>query len=196
MFCIRRGSRVTIRNALKPRACCLDTVGVGGSKPLAPTRKAWRNRRIVRPRQPVTFCCPSRTRFPRLLAAELRNRLTKYCAASGLSERTVIEDSLRKYLDATDDTALLLRRFDRVDRALAREHRDLELLSEDVRAVHATVVRGACAEHFRGRKAAARDVAETQYKKFAQHVGAQFAQGHRFIDDLPAEALGAEGDGK
>jgi hypothetical protein len=36
-------------------------------------------------------------------------------------------------------------------------------------------------------KAAARGAAEVQYRQFAQHLGAQFAQGHRFIDDLPAE---------
>jgi hypothetical protein len=44
--------------------------------------------------------------------------------------------------------------------------------------------------------AATRDAAETKYKKFAQHLGAEFAQGHRFIDDFPVEALGAEDDGK
>ena len=70
-----------------------------------------------------------RVRIGTRISVELRNRLSKYCAASGLSERTVIEDALRKYLDATDDTTLLLRRFDRVDRALARERRDVELLS-------------------------------------------------------------------
>jgi hypothetical protein len=40
----------------------------------------------------------------------LRNRLTKYCAASGIPARTIIEDALRKYLDGTDDSALVLRR--------------------------------------------------------------------------------------
>jgi predicted DNA-binding protein len=56
-----------------------------------------------------------RVRVGTRLSVELRARLTKYCAASGISERTIIEDALRKYLDATDDTALLLRRFDRVE---------------------------------------------------------------------------------
>jgi hypothetical protein len=60
-----------------------------------------------------------RVRVGTRISVELRKRLAQYCAGSGLSERTVIEDALRKYLDATDDTALLLRRFDRVDRALA-----------------------------------------------------------------------------
>jgi hypothetical protein len=137
-----------------------------------------------------------RVRIGTRISVELRNRLTKYCAASGLSERTVIEDALRKYLDATDDTALLLRRFDRVDRALAREHRDVELLS----ATFGRYMRSWFAAHVPSTSdagmAATRSAAETEYKKFAQHVGAEFAQGHRFIDDFPAEALGAEDDGK
>ena len=44
-----------------------------------------------------------RVRVGTRLSVELRARLTKYCAASGISERTIIEDALRKYLDATDD---------------------------------------------------------------------------------------------
>jgi hypothetical protein len=84
-----------------------------------------------------------RVRVGTRLSLELRARLTKYCAASGISERTIIEDALRKYFDAADDTQLLLRRFDRVERALAHDHRDLEL--RGVRPVHAAVALGACA---------------------------------------------------
>ena len=71
-----------------------------------------------------------RVRVGTRLSLELRNRLTKYCAASGISERTIIEDALRKYLEGTDDSALVLRRFDRLEHALAKDHRDMELLSE------------------------------------------------------------------
>jgi hypothetical protein len=71
-----------------------------------------------------------RVRVGTRLSVELRARLTKYCAASGISERTIIEDALRKHLDSKDETTLFLRRLDRIERALARDHRDLELLSE------------------------------------------------------------------
>jgi hypothetical protein len=135
-----------------------------------------------------------RVRIGTRISQDLRSRLTKYCAASGITERTVIEDALRKYLDATDDTALVLRRFDRVERALAKGHRDVELLSEafgrymrlwfSARAPSSTDVG----------KATARGGGEAPYKQFAQHLGAEFAQGHRFIDDLPAEALGGDDD--
>ncbi len=130
-----------------------------------------------------------RVRVGTRLSQELRARLTKYCAASGISERTIIEDALRKYLDGTDDSALLLRRFDRVDRALAKDHRDLELLSEAFGRymrlwfmTHKPTIADAG-------KSAASSAAEAEYRQFAQHLGAQFALGHRFVDDLPPEAV-------
>jgi hypothetical protein len=35
-----------------------------------------------------------------------------------------------------------------------------------------------------------------QYQRFAQHLGTQFKQGHRFIDDFPAEAFAGDDDAK
>jgi hypothetical protein len=137
-----------------------------------------------------------RVRVGTRLSVELRTRLTKYCAASGISERTVIEDALCKYLHSADDTALLLRRFDRVERAQARDHRDLELLSAAFgRYMRLWFMTHAPPTADAG-KAATRGAAETQYKQFAQHLGAQFTQGHRFIDDLPVEAFAGEDDVK
>ncbi|HLK40138.1 MAG TPA: hypothetical protein VKU41_25455 [Polyangiaceae bacterium] len=137
-----------------------------------------------------------RVRVGTRLSVELRARLTKYCAASGISERTVIEDALRKYLDATDDTALLLRRFDRIERALARGHRDIDLLSEAFGRYLRLWFSAHAPTASEAGKAAARAAAETQYKQFAQHLGGWFAQGHRFVDDLPAEAFSQEDDAK
>jgi hypothetical protein len=126
------------------------------------------------------------------LSAELRARLTKSSAASGISESTIIESALRKYLDIGDDTELLLRRFDRVERELLREHRDLELLSEAFGRYMRLWFTAHAPHTAEGGKATARSAAETQYKQFAQHLGAQFVQGHRFTDDLPVEALAGE----
>jgi hypothetical protein len=126
-----------------------------------------------------------RVRVCTRLSIDLRNRLAKYCAGSGISERTVIEDALSKYLHATEDTALVLRRFDRVERELAREHRDLELLSE----AFGRYMRLWLAAHAPGAgeaaKAAGRAAGEAQYKQFAQHLGAGFVHGRRFLDDVP-----------
>jgi hypothetical protein len=127
---------------------------------------------------------------------ELRARLTKYSAASGISESTVIESALRKYLEIGDDTELLLRRFDRVEREMARNHRDLELLSEAFGRYMRLWLMAHAPHTGEGSKAAARGAAETQYKQFAQHLGAHFAQGHRFTDDLPVEALAGDNNTK
>ncbi len=43
-----------------------------------------------------------------------------------------------------------------------------------------------------GGKAQGRGVAEAQYKQFAQHLGAGFAQGRRFVDDVAVGPLGDE----
>ncbi len=52
---------------------------------------------------------PSKVRRVRVstrLTVALRDRLSKYSAASGLSERAVLEDALRQYLDGTSDGRL------------------------------------------------------------------------------------------
>ena len=110
--------------------------------------------------------------------------------ASGISERTVIEDALQKHLGNESDTDLLLRRFDHVGRDMARHHRDLELLSEAFgRYMRLWFVAHAPSAGEAG-KAAARAAGEVPYKQFAQHLGTQFKQGHRFIDDFPRPCSG------
>jgi hypothetical protein len=126
-----------------------------------------------------------RVRVSARLSIDLRNRLAKYCKGSGLSERTVIEDALNKYLHGTDHTALVLRRFDRVDQQLARERRDLELLSEAFGRYMRLWFVAHAPSVAEGGKAQARSVAEAHYKQFAQHLGAGFAQGRRFVKDVP-----------
>ncbi|HEV3193039.1 MAG TPA: hypothetical protein VGY54_21175, partial [Polyangiaceae bacterium] len=56
---------------------------------------------------------------------ELAKRLAEYSAASGVASSTVVQAALQQYLDRTSDTALILRRLDRLGRADARAHRDL-----------------------------------------------------------------------
>jgi hypothetical protein len=129
-----------------------------------------------------------RVRLCTRLSVPLRARLAKYCAASGLSERTIVEDALHKYLDGTGDTALLLRRFDRVDDALARDHRGLELLSEAFGRYLRLWFGAHAPGSSEGGPHAAAHVAEQRYAQFARHLGDKFSEGHRFHDDLRAVA--------
>ena len=41
---------------------------------------------------------------------ELSQRVDRFCAATGLSESTLVKSSLRQYMDGTGDAALVLRR--------------------------------------------------------------------------------------
>jgi hypothetical protein len=71
-----------------------------------------------------------RVRLHPYVERELAKRLAEFGAASGIASSSVVQAALRQYLDRTSDTALILRRLDRLGRADARAHRDLELLSE------------------------------------------------------------------
>jgi hypothetical protein len=135
-----------------------------------------------------------RVRVGTRLSIELRSRLSKYCDGSGISERAVIEDALNKYLHSADDTTLILRRFDRIEREMARDRRDLELLSE----AFGQYVRLWFAAHAPSGgdagKAKAAAAAETTYKQFAQHLGKGFSQGRRFVDDVPVGPSGEDSE--
>ena len=133
-----------------------------------------------------------RVRVSTRLTVALRDRLSKHCAASGLSERAVIEEALRQYLDGTSDGALILRRLDRLDQAMARDHHDLELLSE----AFGMYVRQWFARTPgvpEGAKPAARQ-AEGQWKQFVAHLADRFSDGHRFTDGLPQGGDGGEAE--
>jgi hypothetical protein len=132
-----------------------------------------------------------RVRLHPYVDRELAKRLAEYSAASGIASSTVVQAALRQYLDRTSDTALILRRLDRLGRADARAHRDLELLSE----AFAVWVRLWFA-HTPGitddAKESARRTAERRFAQFVEYVVERFTGGHRFLDDLPREVLADE----
>jgi hypothetical protein len=134
-----------------------------------------------------------RVRVSTRLTVALRNRLSKHCAATGLSERAVIEDALRQYLDGTSDGALVLRRLDRLDQAIARDHHDLELLSEAF-AMYLRQWFARTPGVPEGAKPPARQAAEGQWKQFVAHLADRFSNGHRFTDGLPQARDGGEAE--
>jgi hypothetical protein len=122
------------------------------------------------------------------LSVALRERITGYCAASGIAERTVFEAALGQYIDGTSDMALVMRRIDRLGRALERTHQTLDVLSGAFGAFVQLWL--AYAPNMpEERLQAARAKAEGGYRKFLEHVAAQLSEGRRFIDDLPKEAI-------
>jgi predicted DNA-binding protein len=122
---------------------------------------------------------------------ELAKRLAQYRAASGIASSAVVQAALRQYFDRTSDTALILRRLDRLGRGDARAHRDLELLSEAF-AVWVRLWFAHTPSVSDDAKEPARRTAERRFAQFVEHVVERFTGGHRFLDDLPREVLADE----
>jgi hypothetical protein len=134
-----------------------------------------------------------RVRLLPYVPAELCDRVVSVCASTGVTESAVVEAALRQYLDGTSDRTLLLRRLDRLGRAVERDHRDLELLTETF-AVFMRLWFAHTPSIPEDGKHAARMTAESRYRQFVQHVAEQFSGGRRFLDDLPREVVGEGGD--
>jgi hypothetical protein len=124
---------------------------------------------------------------------EIGDRLASYCAATDTTESAVVEAALRQYLDKTSDASLLLRRMDRLGRAVERLQRDLDLQSEAFAAFVQLWFAHTPPVAPEARKAA-QAAAEERYEKFVNYVASQFSSGHRFLDDLARETLADEGD--
>jgi hypothetical protein len=119
---------------------------------------------------------------------ELAQRIDRFCAASGVSESALVKSSVRQYLDGTSDMTLVLRRLDRLGRALEQAHRDLQLLAEGF-AVFVRIWFAHMPAIPEDQRRAARASAESRYKQFVEHVVQQFSGGQRFIDDVPHESI-------
>jgi hypothetical protein len=130
--------------------------------------------------------------YPRL-TLDVRKRLTEYCARKGLTERDIIEEAIRQYLDGTGDSAKVLAQLERLALAIDAErerregahrevHRAIEVLSEVFGRfmrlwlfVHAATFE----------RPATQEAAEAMYEQFAAKVAEYFRRGHRFLHHLP-----------
>jgi hypothetical protein len=119
------------------------------------------------------------------------DRVDRFCAAMGMSESALVKSALDQYLAGTSDAALVLRRLDRLGRAVERNQRDLELLSEAF-AVYTRLWFAHTPSVPDDAKRGARISAESRYQQFVQHVVEQFSGGRRFLDDLPRESIADE----
>ena len=72
---------------------------------------------------------PPQQIHPRL-KRRVYNKLKAYTARTGATDNAVLNAALEQYLDKSSDTALILRRLNRLSRGLARSQRQTETLAE------------------------------------------------------------------
>jgi hypothetical protein len=133
------------------------------------------------------------------LSHALRKHLLAYCAATGRSERAVIEDAVTRYLanparDPSTSGPLdrLARAIDDDRRQRELQHRDLEVLSDAFgqflrlwMVVVAPTFNQPATPEAAERLSKQRASGEAFYKRFAAAIADRFRRGHRFVDDLP-----------
>jgi hypothetical protein len=152
-----------------------------------------------------------RVRLYTRLSLALRRDLLAYCAATGRSERAVVEEAVARYLANPTRDPAAAGALDRLTEAIAkdrrvreRQHRDVEILSEAFgRFLRVwTFVHGATFVQPTSPEAAQavsrqRASGDDLFRRFTMAVADQFQRGHRFVQDLPG--LGGSqprGDGK
>jgi hypothetical protein len=140
-----------------------------------------------------------RVRVYTRLSHALRKRLTEYCAASGRSERAVIEEAVGQYLAGTRKESStrgplerLVEAIDNDHRQRELQHRHLDVLSEAFAQflrcwtiVHASTFKDPTTPAATEAVSKQRADGEALYKKLAGKIAENFLLGHRLIQDLP-----------
>ena len=118
------------------------------------------------------------------ISDEVFKRFKKYCASLDLTESSVAEAALQKFFDGdNNDFPLLLKRLDRLQRALGRTERDLSMLSEAF-SVFVQIWFAHTPKIDETEREASKRQAGDRYNQFVDFVASKLTAGHRFIDDL------------
>lgn len=133
---------------------------------------------------------PSRRRRrepPQLVHARINrntfDRLRAYTARTGATNRAVMNAALDQYLDRSSDTALILRRLDRLTRGLGRSHRQNDTLAEFLAAyvhiwfAHTTSISPE-------QQKAARQSADRRYAEMIEFLRRRISGSKRVLVDL------------
>jgi hypothetical protein len=144
-----------------------------------------------------------RVRLYTRLTHALRKHLLAYSAATGRSERAIVEEAVARYLanpakDPSTSGPLdrLAQAIDEDRRVRERQHRDVEILSEAFgRFVRVWAIAHAPAQPATPEAAAMLSTGEDFFKRLMATVADQLRRGHRFVHDLPGlDRLRSEGD--
>lgn len=121
----------------------------------------------------------------------LHKRFSAHCAAVGATESAVAEAAIAQFLDGISDHALVMRRLDRLGRAVERADRDVQLLSEAF-AVWVQIWFAHTPAIAASERSAARRESAARFQQFVDFVAAKVSGGRRFVDSLPRESVADE----
>ena len=116
----------------------------------------------------------------------LKKRLRTTAAARGVSESAIAHSAIATYLDDTDDTPLLLRKLNRIERHLQRIQRHADIQS----SAFATFVQMWFAHNPRVAESEmdmASHSALQRFNKYVDHVADTITKGGSFVADLIRE---------
>jgi hypothetical protein len=122
------------------------------------------------------------------LSDKLYKKFKTYCKAKGITESSVVEAALQEYLDDSADVKLLYRRLDRMNRAIGRLERDLNVSSE-FNAVFMQLWLAHTPELPNEHKEGANRKAMARYHAVVNHVVKALGGGKKCYDDFVQERL-------
>ena len=130
----------------------------------------------------------SRKRITPYLPSDLAHRLAGHCATARVTESAAVEAAVRQYLDDTSDKVLIMRRLDRLGRALERAERDRELHTEAF-AIFVKLWLAYAPTVSEDARKAALVAADARFRQFMEYLAQRLSKAERFGDLLPHEAL-------
>jgi hypothetical protein len=126
---------------------------------------------------------PRRTQVHPYLPPELGNRLRAFAASKASSQGSVIETALTRYFDDANEGPVILRRLDRLSRAVARVHRDVSVVA-DALAIYVKLWLAHTPPVIDSDRSRAERSAVLRFAQFTENVAAKVASGRSIVSDL------------
>ena len=117
-------------------------------------------------------------------------RFKAYTAATGATDRAVMNAALEQYLDRSSDTELIYRRLDKISRGVRRAHRQTETVAEFL-ALFVHIWFAHTASVSPEQQKAAKQSADKRYEDMLEYLRKRLTGSKRLLVDLLG---GLEGD--
>jgi hypothetical protein len=129
----------------------------------------------------------TRTRIHPYVTRDLAGRLNAYSGAKGLTESAVVQSALEGHFDGDEkDNAVIIRRLDRLGRAVVRQQRDLEVLSEAF-ALFVRIWSAYVPDLSEADREAAKRSGARRFDEYLAHLSQRLASGSRLVKSVVTE---------